>query len=128
MPLPLLVTVFEPSLVVVWLAWFVCGALQSYMLPLQSAFTLLVPTEMRGRVYGLAGALSVGVTGVCFLVAGWISEHTSPPAAVGVCAVVTIGILVLVAARWPRDEVAGSIEATFQPEQDQPTLRPASGG
>ena len=112
-PLPLLLTIFEPPLPVVWAAWFLCGALQSYMLPLQAAFTLLVPTAMRGRVFGLAGALSVGVTGACFLVAGWISEHTTPAASVGICAVVTLGIVVLLAARWPKEEVAGSVEATF---------------
>ena len=90
-PLPLLVTIFEPPLAVVWAAWFACGALQCYMLPLQTAFTLLVPTAMRGRVFGLAGALSVGVTGACFLFAGWISERTTPAASVGICAVVTLG-------------------------------------
>jgi MFS family permease len=113
MPLPLLVTVLEPPLLVVWLAWFACGALQSYMLPLQSAFTLLVPTASRGRVFGLAGALSIGATGVCFLVAGWVSEHTSPAASVGVCAVVTFGVLVLLAARWPREEMAVAVAETF---------------
>lgn len=112
-PLPLLVTIFEPPLPLVWAAWFVCGALQCYMLPLQAAFTLLVPTALRGRVFGLAGALSVGVTGACFLFAGWISERTTPAASVGICAVVTLGILVLLAARWPKEELAGSVEATF---------------
>lgn len=126
MPLPLLVTVVEPPLPVVWAAWFLCGALQCYMLPLQAAFTLLVPTAMRGRVFGLAGALSVGVTGLCFLVAGWVSEHTTPAAAVGICAVITFGVLVLVAARWPREEVAGSIEATFSQGPTNPP--PSSGG
>jgi len=89
------------------------------MLPLQATFTLLVPTAMRGRVFGLAGALSVGVTGACFLFAGWISERTTPAAAVGICAVVTLGILVLLAARWPKDEVAGSVEATFTNGEDE---------
>lgn len=126
MPLPLLVTIFEPRLPVVWLAWFLCGALQCYMLPLQSAFTLLVPTPMRGRVFGLAGALSVGVTGFCFLLAGWISEHTSPAAAVGISAVVTMGALVLMAARWPREEVLGSVEATFSGGATPPESRPES--
>ena len=115
-PLPLLVTIFEPPLPVVWVAWFLCGALQSYMLPLQAAFTLLVPTASRGRVFGLAGALSVGVTGACFLAAGWVSEHTTPAASVGICAVVTLGALVLLAARWPKEELAGSVEATFTRE------------
>lgn len=125
MPVPLLVTIFEPPLPVVWGAWFLSGALQSYMLPLQSAFTLLVPPAMRGRVFGLAGAMSVGVTGICFLAAGWISEHTSAAASVGICAVITLGMLVLLAARWPRDEVAASIEATFR--QDAPQGEQRSG-
>jgi hypothetical protein len=88
------------------------------MLPLQAAFTLLVPTAMRGRVFGLAGALSVGVTGACFLFAGWISERTTPAASVGICAVVTLGVLVLLAARWPKDELAGSLEATFTTDEE----------
>jgi MFS family permease len=126
-PLPLFATIFEPPLPVVWAAWFVCGALQCYMLPLQSTFTLLVPTTMRGRVFGLAGALSVGVTGACFLFAGWISERTTPAASVGICAVVTLGILVLLAARWPKDEVAGSVEATFTgDESGAATVAPAT--
>ena len=67
MPLPLLVTVVEPPLPVVWAAWFTCGALQAYMLPLQATFTLLVPARLRGRVFGLAGALSVAATGAFYL-------------------------------------------------------------
>lgn len=126
MPLPLLVTIFQPPLWIVWLAWFACGALQAFMLPLQAAFTLLVPTALRGRVFGLAGAVSVGVSGVSFLVAGWISERTSPAASVGICAVITLGILILVAARWPKDEVAGSIEATFAETEHPEASEPAA--
>ncbi|HEY7718861.1 MAG TPA: MFS transporter, partial [Pedococcus sp.] len=89
------------------------GALQAYMLPLQSTFTLMVPPELRGRVFGLAGALSVASTGAFYLMAGWISQHTRPAAAVGVCAVVSFGGLVLVASRWPRAELADAVERTF---------------
>lgn len=117
MPLPLLVTVFEPPLPVVWAAWFTCGALQAYMLPLQATFTLLVPPVLRGRVFGLAGALSVAATGAFYLLAGWISQHTRPAAAVGVCAVVSLGGLVLLAARWPRAELAEAVERTFSPQE-----------
>jgi MFS family permease len=113
MPLPLLVTVFEPPLPAIWGAWFACGALQAYMLPLQSTFTLMVPAELRGRVFGLAGALSVAATGVFYLLAGWISQHTTPAAAIGVCAVASLGGLVLVASRWPRTELADAVERTF---------------
>jgi hypothetical protein len=113
MPLPLLVTVFEPPLPAIWGAWFACGALQAYMLPLQSTFTLMVPPELRGRVFGLAGALSVAATGVFYLLAGWISQHTTPAAAIGVCAVASLGGLVLIASRWPRTELAGAVHSTF---------------
>ncbi|MDF2094161.1 MFS transporter [Knoellia sp. 3-2P3] len=113
MPLPLLVTVFEPPLPAIWGAWFACGALQAYMLPLQSTFTLMVPAELRGRVFGLAGALSVAATGAFYLLAGWISQHTTPAAAIGVCAIASLGGLVLVAARWPRTELADAVHRTF---------------
>jgi len=102
---------------VVWAAWFTCGALQAYMLPLQATFTLLVPPVLRGRVFGLAGALSVAATGAFYLLAGWISQHTRPAAAVGVCAVVSLGGLVLLAARWPRAELAEAVERTFSPQE-----------
>jgi MFS family permease len=129
MPLPLLVTVVEPPLPVVWVSWFVCGALQCFMLPTQSAFTLIVPTAMRGRVFGLAGALSVGVTGVCFLLAGWISGGTGPAASVGICAVLTMGVLILLAARWPHREIGESVERAFTPtevgEGHEPPTSPA---
>jgi MFS family permease len=118
MPLPLLVTVFEPPLPAIWGAWFLCGALQAFMLPLQSTFTLLVPPELRGRVFGLAGALSVAATGAFYLLAGWISQHTRPSAAVGVCAVVSLGGLVLLAARWPRAELADAVNSTYSPRSD----------
>jgi MFS family permease len=116
MPVPLLVTVLEPPLPVVWAAWFTCGALQAYMLPLQATFSLLVPPHLRGRVFGLAGAVSVAATGAFYLLAGWISQHTRPAAAVGVCAVVSLGGLVLLAARWPRGELAEAVEETFRPQ------------
>jgi MFS family permease len=115
MPLPLLLTIVEPPLPVVWAAWFLCGALQAFMLPLQATFTLLVPLEMRGRVFGLAGALSVAATGVFYLLAGWISQHTTAAAAVGVCTVVSIGGLILLAARWPRADLAEAVERTYSP-------------
>ncbi len=103
MPLPLLVTVLQPPLVVVGVAWVACGALQAFMLPLQSSFTVMVPDDLRGRVFGLAGSLAVATSGLAFLAAGWLSELTTPAAAVGICAVLSLAGLVLLAATWPGD-------------------------
>lgn len=102
-PVPLLVTIFEPRFAVVWTAWFVCGALLGYLRPVLAAVNELVPRGMRGRFLGVAGALTVAVTAGCSSVARWMSEHTSPAASVGICAVVTSGALILLAARWPEE-------------------------
>ena len=120
-PLPLLVTILEPPLPVVWLAWFACGALQCHLRPLESAFARLAPTAGRGGVLGLAGVLSVVVTGAGFVVAGWICERTTPAATVGICAVVTLGVLVLLAARWPQDALPGSARPGAETAPGRPT-------
>ena len=113
MPLPLLLTVLTPSLPVACLLWFTCGVLQAFMLPLQSTFSLVVPAAMRGRVFGLAGAVAVGSTGVTFLAAGWVCQHTTPAAAVGICAVVSLGCIVLLAARWPAGALRRVVDAAY---------------
>ena len=59
----------------------------------------------------------MAATGAFYLLAGWISQHTRPAAAVGVCAVVSLGGLVLLAARWPRAELAEAVERTFSPQE-----------
>ena len=47
MPAPLFLSAFQPSIPVTWVAWFVSGALQAFMLPLQSTFSLLAPKGRR---------------------------------------------------------------------------------
>jgi MFS family permease len=113
MPLPLLVTVFDPPLPIAWLLWFVCGVLQAFMLPLQSTFSLVVPAEMRGRVFGLGGALSVAASGAAFLVAGYLAERTSPASAVATCAGASILAIILVGLRWPRAALGSAVEAAY---------------
>ena len=113
MPLPLVVTVFAPPLPLTWLLWFVCGVLQAFMLPLQSTFSLVIPAEMRGRVFGLAGALSVAASGVAFLVAGYLAELTSPARAVAICAVGSLLAIVVLAVRWPRVDLDAAVDAAY---------------
>jgi MFS family permease len=113
MPLPLVVTAVAPSLPITWLLWFACGVLQAFMLPLQSTFSLVVPDEMRGRVFGLGGALSVAGSGAAFLVAGYLAEHTHPATAVAVCAGVSLLAIILLAARWPRSALRGAVKTAY---------------
>ena len=113
MPLPLVGTVFAPPVPVTWLLWFACGVLQAFMLPLQSTFSLITPAHMRGRVYGLAGALSVAASGVAFLVAGYLAERTSPASAVAICAVGSLVAIAVLAVRWPRAALRTAVDTAY---------------
>ena len=113
MPVPLLATAFQPPLLVTGLLWFLSGALQAFMLPLQATFSLMVTPEMRGRVFGLAGALTVSATGVAFLVSGLVAQQLTAAAAVSVAAVFSLAAIVLLAARWPRRALARAVADVY---------------
>ena len=113
MPVPLLLTLTEPPVAVLWLTWFAAGVLQTFMLPLQACYSLVVPNALRGRLFGLAGALSVAVTGVAFLFAGWVSGATTPTASVVVCAVMSLSGIVLVRSVWPATAVDRAVDAAY---------------
>jgi MFS family permease len=98
---------------ITWLLWFVCGVLQAFMLPLQATFSLVVPDQMRGRVFGLGGALSVAASGAAFLVAGALAEHTSPATAVAVCAGTSLFAILLLAMRWPRSALRRAVKTAY---------------
>jgi len=127
MPLPLLVTAFHPSLPMTWLLWFVSGSFHAFMLPLQSTFTLVTPRKRRGTVLGLAASVSVGVSGLSYVVAGWLTEHTTAEAAVAICAVVSLGGLLLVGGTWPRRQLATSVERAYGLVEDAPAEGVAAG-
>jgi hypothetical protein len=113
MPLPLLVTALAPPLPLTWLLWFACGVLQAFMLPLQSTFSLVVPAEMRGRVFGLGGALSVAASGAAYLVAGYLAEHTTPATAVAACAGASLSAIILLGFRWPRKALRRAVKTAY---------------
>ena len=76
---------------------------------------LVTPAERRGTIFGLAGALSVTAAGLSYLVAGWLSELTNPAATVTMLAVVCLGAVVLIAARWPRHQLDEAVEVAYAP-------------
>jgi len=113
MPLPLVMTVFAPPLPVTWLLWFGCGVLQAFMLPLQSTFSLVVPAEMRGRVFGLGGALSVAASGAAYLVAGYLAGRTTPAHAVAICAGASTLAIIVLGFRWPRAALRQAVRTAY---------------
>jgi hypothetical protein len=71
---------------------------------------------MRGRVFGLAGALSVASSGVAFLVAGFLAERMSPASAVTICAVVSLIAIIVLAVRWPRAALRAAVDTAYSGE------------
>lgn len=115
MPLPLIVTALEPPLPLLAALWFVSGVLQAFMVPLQATFTLVTPGELRGRIFSLAGALSVGAAGLSYLVAGWIAQLTGPWVAVTVCAGLCLVCVTVLGLRWPNVVVREAVAAAYAP-------------
>lgn len=115
MPVPLLFTLTEPPAVGLWVAWFTAGVLQTFMLPLQACYSLVVPNPLRGRLFGLAGALSVAMTGLAFIFAGWVSGATTPTASVVICAVMSLSGVFLLRSVWPVKAVDRAAVAAYAP-------------
>ncbi len=90
MPLPLLAVALHPPIGVVVGLFVLSGLLQAFMVPLQATFTLVTEPEMRGRIFSLAGSVSVAAAGASFLAAGWIGQHTNPYLGVAICAAIAL--------------------------------------
>ncbi|GAA5029387.1 MFS transporter [Terrabacter aeriphilus] len=113
MPLPLLVTALHPPIIVVAACFFVSGMMQAFMVPLQATFALVTEPELRGRIFSLAGAVSIAAAGLSFLVAGWLGAHTSPYAGVAWCALGCLGLVAALAVTWPHRRVRSAVDRAY---------------
>lgn len=113
MPVPLLLTATKPPLAVVAALFVVSGLMQAFMVPLQATFALVTEPALRGRIYSLAGSVSVASAGLSFLLAGWIGQRTSPHVGVSVCAGVCLVLVVLLAVTWPHRRVQHAVEMAY---------------
>lgn len=120
MPLPLLATALHPPLWMVALLFFVSGALQAFMVPLQSTFALLTDPALRGRVYSLAGAVAVACAGGSYFVAGWLAELTDAFVGVGACAALTLALIIGSALWWPHQNMRSAVDLVYRDASQRP--------
>lgn len=113
MPLPLLLTALAPSTWVVAFLFFASGTLQAFMVPLQATFALVTEPALRGRIFSLAGGVSIAAAGVSFLAAGWLGQHTSPHVGVAVCAAASLVLIAAIAASWPHQRVRTAVDHAY---------------
>ena len=115
MPIPLLLIAFEPPIWLVAVLFFVSGMMQAFMVPLQATFALVTEPALRGRIFSLAGSVSIAAAGLSYLAAGWVGQHTSAYLGVSICAAVCLGLVALLAATWPHSRVRSAVDHAYAP-------------
>ncbi|WP_020145405.1 MFS transporter [Terracoccus sp. 273MFTsu3.1] len=113
MPIPLLLTAFEPPIWLVAALFFVSGMMQAFMVPLQATFALVTEPALRGRIFSLAGSVSIAAAGLSYLAAGWVGQHSGPHLAVTICAGVCLALVALIAATWPHSRVRSAVDSAY---------------
>ncbi len=121
MPLPLLAVALHPPIGVVVGLFVLSGLLQAFMVPLQATFTLVTEPEMRGRIFSLAGSVSVAAAGASFLVAGWLGQRTNPYLGVAICAALTLALVGVLALTWPHHRVNRAVDRAYASATPSPT-------
>ncbi|GAB3870482.1 MFS transporter [Terrabacter terrigena] len=115
MPLPLLITALHPPIWVVAALFFGSGMLQAFMVPLQATFALVTEPDLRGRIFSLAGSVSIAAAGASYLAAGWVGQHTNAYLGVTICAAVCLALVALLAATWPHRRVRTAVDRAYAP-------------
>ena len=113
MPLPLLVMALRPPIWLVAALFFGSGVLQAFMVPLQATFALVTEPELRGRIFSLAGSVSIAAAGASYLVAGWVGKYTGAYWGVAICAAVCLVLVALLAATWPHRRVRMAVDSAY---------------
>jgi MFS family permease len=95
-----------PSVEVVVALILISGIAQGGVMPtLNGLFVLALPHGYRARAFGvIQGGLQISQGGAV-LVTGWIAQHSSVPATVGLWSVGGAVVMIFIAARWPRPAV-----------------------
>jgi MFS family permease len=93
---------FGPPVEIVVVLILLSGVAQGGIMPtLNGLFVLALPHGYRARAFGvMQGGLQISQGGAV-LVTGWIAQHSSVPATVGLWSVGGTLMMVAIAARWP---------------------------
>jgi MFS family permease len=113
MPIPLLLIAVEPPIWLVAGLFFVSGMMQAFMVPLQATFALVTEPALRGRIFSLAGSVSIAAAGLSYLAAGWVGQHSNPYLAVTICAGVCLALVALIGATWPHSRVRSAVDSAY---------------
>jgi MFS family permease len=91
--LPLLLTPLLPGVAAIAAIWALAGLGSSMQVIANAAYVLATPPEVRGRAFGIAATLLLGIQGLVYLLAGALAEQIDPEVVVAVLA--AAGLLAL---------------------------------
>ena len=93
------------ALPAVLLLLVVAGFGSAFASPLNALFVRAVPSEYRGRAFGVAQSGVQAIQGLAMLAAGLAATTFAPGTVVGWCGIIgTVAVIGLSLALWPRDD------------------------
>jgi MFS family permease len=84
--LPLLLTPLMPGVASTAALWTLAGVGASMQVVANAAYVLATPPDFRGRAFGIASTLLLGIQGVMYLLAGAVAERVDPEVVVAALA------------------------------------------
>ena len=111
--IPMVLSGFEPTLLMAWAMWFVVGLFQGYIVTVMTLTVLITPEDQRGQVTGLAAAGFNTVAAATFLVMGWLAESVTAAFALCFAGSVGLALLVLLWMAWPTRDVNRAVRTTY---------------
>jgi MFS family permease len=94
---PLMLTPFADSLVLIAVLWVVAGCGNALQLIANSAYVQAVPPHLRARAFGVAGTVLMAVQGLALLATGALAEVLDPRTAVAIGAAGSLALVPLLA-------------------------------
>lgn len=110
---PMILTGFDPHLVVAGALWFAVGLCQGYIVTVMTLTILLTPAEQRGRVTGLVGAGFNLCAALGLLLVGALTSAVTAAFALTFVGSVGMATIVLLWMLWPTRDVRVAVRTTY---------------
>jgi MFS family permease len=114
---PLILTVLHPPVWGAVLLWALSGVGLAYQLPANATFMLAVPTEARGRAFGLAQTGIQAFQGISIAGAGALALVLEPHQVIALAGLGGLGCVLALGVGWPAQQLA-ALHAPVPPGEE----------
>jgi len=110
---PLLATWSDPPIAVALGLWTLAGTGTAFQLAANKLFVASVPSEWRGRAFGVAQTGILAGQGIALAVGGALADHVPVGTVVAGCGLLGLLATALLALTWPRGSVSEAADVAF---------------